>query len=180
MTFFTVGHSTRETSELARIVRDAGVELIVDVRRFPGSRRNPHLSREALQKSLPELGIAYEWWGETLGGRREDTAQTSRHPAWRNAAFQGYADYMDSQDFRDSLAELVARGDEIPLAYMCAETLWWRCHRRLISDALVLAGHEVVHLLDLDKSQPHVLHESVRLDEDGRPTYDVGVNAELF
>jgi len=165
----TVGHGSRSVAELAAVVRDAGVSLIVDVRRFPGSRRHPHLSRAGLEQGLPSLGIAYRWC-EALGGRRSRVAG-SRHTAWRNDAFGAYADHMDGLEFRGALDELLGR---LPLAVMCAETLWWRCHRRLIADAATLAGVNVVHLLEVGKSQPHPLHPDVRPDEEGRPVYDGG------
>ncbi len=163
------------------MLREAGVELLVDVRRFPGSRRHPHFAREALAKSLPSLGIGYDWRGEELGGRRSRRRDgTSRHPAWRNDAFAGYADHMDTSAFRDALTRLEAEAATgTSVAVMCAETLWWRCHRRLIADALVLHGVEVIHLIQLGKSAPHPLHESARAGDDGYPVYDVGVTGEL-
>jgi uncharacterized protein (DUF488 family) len=166
---FTVGHGTRSVPGLAAVVTDAGLARLVDVRRFPGSRRHPHVSRAGLERDLPPLGIAYEWC-EALGGRRNRVAG-SRHSAWRNDAFAGYADHMDSEEFRTALDDVLGR---LPLAVMCAETLWWRCHRRLIADAATLAGIEVVHLLDVGKSQPHALHPDVRSDDEGRPVYDGG------
>ena len=152
MRLFTVGHGTRTTDDLVAVLRDAGVERLVDVRRFTGSRRNPHLSREALAADLP---LAYEWWGEELGGRRQ-AVEPSRHPEWRNAAFRAYADWMDTPMFTGALDRLLASAASVPTAVMCAETLWWRCHRRLIADAAVLRGAEVVHLLDIGKAQVHV------------------------
>ena len=166
---YTVGHGRRSTEDLAAVLADAGVSRLVDVRRFPGSRRNPHLSRDHLEADLPARGIAYEWV-EALGGRRSRVT-ASRHPAWRNDAFAGYADHMDSPEFRAALDDLLTR---LPLAVMCAETLWWRCHRRLVADAATLAGVEVVHLLDVGRSEPHRLHPAVRPDEEGRPVYDGG------
>lgn len=180
MRIFTIGHGTRTIEELVEILRSAGVSRLIDVRRFPGSRRNPHLAGEQLERSLPDHGIAYEWWGEELGGRRSSTPETSRHPAWKVAGFRAYADYMDTDEFRTALLRLEkdARGGP-PLAIMCAETLWWRCHRRLISDALVADGVEVVHLVDRDERQSHSLAEFARIDERGQPVYDVGVDREL-
>ena len=135
-TIHTVGHGTRTTEELVGVVKRAGVETIVDVRRFPGSRRNPHLTREELGESLPKHGIAYDWRGEELGGRRSRASGESRHPAWRNTAFRAYADFMETETFRFALNDLIARAnDGEMMAVMCAETLWWRCHRRLIADA---------------------------------------------
>lgn len=155
----------------------SSVERVVDVRRFPGSRRNPHLSREGLAADLPALGVAYEWWGEELGGRRSSVKdRPSRHPAWRNDAFRAYADYMDTAAFRDALTRLLA---ELPAAVMCAETLWWRCHRRLIADAAVARGAEAVHLLAPGKEQPHEPSDGFRVGEDGWPVYDVGAQPSL-
>jgi uncharacterized protein (DUF488 family) len=178
---FTVGHGTRTLEELVALLRAAEVKLLVDVRRFPGSRRHPHFAREALEASLPALGVEYDWRGEELGGRRSRKKDgTSRHPAWRNDAFGAYADYMDTPAFRDALERLEAGArDGVRLAVMCAETLWWRCHRRLIADALALRGAEVVHLIQPGSSAPHPGNEWARLGDDGYPVYDVGVTGEL-
>ncbi len=176
---FTVGHSTRSTAELADVVRSSGVGRVVDVRRHPGSRRHPHLSRDRLAHDLPALGVGYEWWGEELGGRRR-RASPSRHTAWRNDAFAAYADHMDTDAFRRAFDELLAGLASAPAtALMCAETLWWRCHRRLLADAAVLSGVSVVHVLDVAKTAAHPLHPSVRADEDRRPVYDVGTQLTL-
>lgn len=149
----TVGHGARTAEQLAAVLVDGGVALLVDVRRFPGSRRHPHFGREALARSLP---VAYEWWGEELGGRRPPAAE-SRHPEWRNDAFRAYADWMDTPVFQEALDRLLARAGEAATAVMCSETLWWRCHRRLIAEAACARGVEVVHLLDVGQSQPHPL-----------------------
>ena len=132
-----------------RLLRLAGVTTLIDVRRYPLGRRQPHLSRDALAEELPRLGIGYEWWGEALGGRRPASPGADARTGWRNPAFAGYAEHMATSDFRDALAALEerARGGEA-LAIMCAETLWWRCHRRLIADALVRDGLQVEHLLE--------------------------------
>ena len=172
---FTVGHGTRSTDELLAVLRSGGVGRVVDVRRFPGSRRHPQFGREALAASLAEAGVGYEWAGEQLGGRRSGV-DGSRHPALRNAAFRAYADHMDTPEFRAALARLL---DEVragpPPAVLCAETLWWRCHRRLIADAAVLAGTPVTHLVDERTATPHELAKEARPDDQGRPVYDVGV-----
>jgi uncharacterized protein (DUF488 family) len=180
-TIYTVGHGTRTTDELAGIVKAGNVATIVDVRRFPGSKRNPHLAREALDESLPARGVGYEWWGEELGGRRSRTSDVSRHAAWRNSAFRAYADYMETGVFRAAVDGLIdrARAGE-GLAVMCAETLWWHCHRRLIADALIARKIQVVHLLDTKSTHTHSLHESARVERDGTIVYDVGVDRELL
>lgn len=179
-TLFTLGHGNRSTEELVAVLRGAGVARLVDVRRYPGSRRHPHMSEAALRKSLPDLGVAYEWWGEALGGRRRTVAD-SRHPAWRVDAFRGYADHTDTAEFRDAIARLEALAQaDGPVAVMCAETLWWRCHRRLIADALTVRGTDVVHLLAVNARQPHRLPPSLRVGDDGWPVYDVGADVTMF
>ncbi len=166
---FTVGHGRRSVAELAAVLGNAGVSRLVDVRRFPGSRRSPHLSRAALERDLDALGIDYQWC-EALGGRRR-RVPGSRHSAWHNDAFAGYADHMDTPEFRNALDALLGR---LPLAVMCAESVWWRCHRRLIADAATLAGARVTHLLEVGRAQDHRLHPDVRADAEGRPVYDGG------
>jgi uncharacterized protein (DUF488 family) len=153
---WTVGHGTRTTADLADLVRAAGVGTIIDVRRYPRGRRQPHLARERLAADLPVLGLGYEWWGDALGGRRPAPSRSAPPSSWRSPAFAAYAAYMDTDDFRAALVDLEARaeaGDH--LAIMCAETLWWRCHRRLIADALTAGGFVVRHLID---RPPGVLH----------------------
>lgn len=179
MRVFTIGHGARTLDELVETLRESGVRRLVDVRRFPGSRRHPDFSRASLERTLPAAGPEYEWAGETLGGRRR-ASRTSRHPAWRVEGFRAYADWMDGDVFRDALAALEEEARTTSVAVMCAETLWWRCHRRLIADALALHGFEVVHLLGPGKSQPHVIHPQLRVDPDGRPVYDRGVTPALF
>jgi uncharacterized protein (DUF488 family) len=154
------------------VLRHASVTAIVDIRRFPGSRRHPQFGREALASALGEAGIGYEWQGEPLGGRRSRRSG-SRHTALHAAAFQGYADHMDTAQFRSAIDELVTRAARERLAVMCAETLWWHCHRMLVADALTLRGCEVVHLIGAGERQPHRLHATLRRGEDGWPVYDV-------
>ena len=179
-TVYTIGHGTRAISELIEILRSASVGLLVDVRRFPGSRRHPQFNKDAIERSLRLAGIDYDWRGEELGGRRRNAGATSRHSALRNASFKAYADYMDTQQFRAALGQLEAEAQSgPPLAIMCAETLWWRCHRRHIADALALRGVEVVHLLDPTSHQPHRLHPALRTGDEGEPVYDVGTAAQL-
>jgi uncharacterized protein (DUF488 family) len=175
----TVGHGTRSADELVEVLQAAGIQQVVDVRRFPGSRRHPHFSREEMEQWLPGAGIAYTWRGEELGGRRSRSTGVSRHPAWRNAAFQGYADHTDTEAYRSAIVQLEAESRGTRLAVMCAETLWWRCHRRLIADTLELRGTAVIHLIKPGAEQRHALHPAVRLDQQGWPVYDVGETAEL-
>ena len=152
----TIGHGTRTTDELAALLSSAGVATLIDVRRYPMGRRQPHLSRERLAIDLPERGLAYEWWGEALGGRRSVTGAMVPDSGWRQPAFAAYSAYMASPTFRDALAELEERASAgEALAVMCAETVWWRCHRRLIADALMLDGFAVEHLIDRVPERPH-------------------------
>ncbi len=170
MTLYTIGHGTRSIDELTSVLRDAGVTRVVDVRRFPGSRRNPQFARESLAHALPEAGITYEWDGDTLGGRRHG-AEHTRHPALHNAAFRAYADHMDTDEFRRGLHRLLDEAAREPTAVMCAETLWWRCHRRLIADAATLEGVDVLHL-GMGAPQAHVRTSGMHADDEGRPVYD--------
>ena len=180
MILHTVGHGSRSLDELLATLHAASIGRLVDVRRFPGSRRHPHFARASLETELPRTGIVYDFRGDALGGRRQATGP-SRHPAWREPSFRAYADYMDTPVFRAALAALedtAAAGP--PLAFMCAETLWWQCHRRLIADALTVRGAEVLHLIGTAPARPHVLHPDLRVDDEGRPVYDLHVSGTLL
>jgi uncharacterized protein (DUF488 family) len=179
MRIFTIGHGNRSLDDLVATLRAAGVERLVDVRRYPGSRRSPHFGRDALAVSLPGAGIAYDLRGDALGGRRRGEP-VSRHPAWRDPSFRAYADYMDTPAFREALLRLEEDAARVPLAFMCAETLWWQCHRRLVADALALRRVEVVHLLRPFDARPHTLHPDLRAGEDGWPVYDLHVTGDLL
>jgi uncharacterized protein (DUF488 family) len=171
-TIWTIGHGTRSVLELTELLRAAGIEKLVDVRRFPGSHRNPQFSRDRLAVELPAAGIHYDWRGDELGGRRS-LGPGNLNTSWTNRAFRAYAAHMESADFRTALAVLeteTAAGRR--QALMCAETLWWRCHRRLIADALVLEGFDVRHLIDHVPGQLHQLHPGVRRDDAGALIYD--------
>ena len=175
----TIGHGTKSSEELIEMLQTTDVRRLVDVRRFPGSSRHPQFSRAALERSLEAAKLDYEWRGEELGGRRSGT-ESSRHPAWRNRSFRAYADHMDTVGFRAALEALEEIAvNELP-AVMCAETLWWHCHRRLIADALLLRGTRVVHLLSPGSAQEHVLNPAARASDDGWPVYDLGVTPDLI
>jgi uncharacterized protein (DUF488 family) len=141
---FTIGHSTHALDAFAGLLAGHGVRRIADVRRFPGSRRHPHFNRDALAAELERRGIAYTHF-EALGGRRS-VRPGSPNGGWDNAAFQGYADHMANASFAAGLAELEALAAAEPTAVMCAEALWWQCHRRLVADALVARGWAVDHI----------------------------------
>lgn len=169
MTVYTVGHSTRPSGALLPILRDAGVELIADVRAHPGSRRHPQYNREALARWLPEAGIAYRHMPR-LGGRRK-RASRSPNGGWRDPAFRAFADHMGSEEFRAALAELEDAARERVTAIMCAEAVWWRCHRRLIADALLLRGWRVEHLGVGAAPTPHELPAFAIVGPGGEITY---------
>jgi uncharacterized protein (DUF488 family) len=164
----TVGHSTLERDELVALLRTHGVDAIADVRRFPGSRRLPHFNAEALRVALPADGIAYDHF-EELGGRRS-RVPGSPNAGWDNAAFQGYADHMASEEFARGLERLEAWAAQRRVALMCAEAPWWRCHRRLLADALVVRDVPVRHILGPDRAAEHELTEFAEV-EGGRLTY---------
>ena len=140
----TVGHSTLPLESLLKALADNGVKRLVDVRAFPGSRRHPQFGREALERSVPAAGIQYEWTPD-LGGRRKMAAE-SVNGGWRNASFRAYADYMQTPEFVAALERLIEISQRDPVAYMCSEAVPWRCHRTLISDALMARGFEVEHI----------------------------------
>ncbi|WP_338090784.1 DUF488 domain-containing protein [Planosporangium thailandense] len=169
---FTVGHGARPIDAFLAVLRSAEVAVVVDIRRYPGSRKHPQFGRDALARALREHGIGYEWQGEALGGRRSRRPD-SRHPALHSASFAGYADHMDTAGFRDAVDALVARAPEERLAIMCAETYWRNCHRMLVADALTVRGATVVHLLDAGRREEHRLHPTMRRGADGWPVYDV-------
>ena len=154
MRLWTIGHSIRKIDHFISLLEENGIKLVVDVRSFPGSRRYPQFNKEALADSLGQRGIRYEHLLE-LGGRRRPT-KDSRNTAWRNAAFRGYADYMETEEFRKGVERLLDLANEVgPTAIMCAEAVWWRCHRALISDYLKIRGVEVVHIVDASRTEPH-------------------------
>jgi uncharacterized protein (DUF488 family) len=165
----TVGHSNHEEDEFVELLRGAGVELIADVRRYPGSRRQPHFERTALAAILLEAGVGYRWLGETLGGRRRPLPN-SPNGAWQSDQFRGYADHMASNEFAAGLAELEDLARKQRVAVMCAEGWWVRCHRRLIADALTARGWRVLHLGANGRLEEHGLTDFAVVD-DGVVTY---------
>ena len=172
----TVGHGTLRAEELAELLGSAGVQLVVDVRSAPGSRRNPHFGRAELERWLPTAGIDYRW-EKDLGGHRRPL-EGSANTALRHPAFRGYADYMATGSFAAGLAGLLAEAAARPTVAMCAETLWWRCHRRLIADAAaLLAGVEVCHLGHDGRVSAHRVTERARVanaEGTARLVYDAG------
>lgn len=159
----TIGHGTSDRAELARRLTDAGIQTLVDVRRFPGSRRNPEVSREALQEWVPGEGITYVWEGR-LGGRRQvPKDQPDADTWWRVAAFRAYAAYTREPEFQAAMTELVERARRETVAVMCSEFVWWRCHRRLVADAAVLVhGLPVEHVMPDGRRTAHEPSEGAR------------------
>ena len=166
----TVGHSTHDIAAFVALLRAAGIRTLVDVRVAPGSRRNPQFRRETLSRALEGDDISYTWEGEHLGGFRK-ARPDSRNTALRNKGFRGYADHMETEGFRGALDRVLRRADASPTAVMCAEAVWWRCHRGLIADAVVAGSDEVRHLMPDGTTQEHRLREMIRV-EDGAPVYD--------
>ena len=167
-TIWTIGHSTRTLEEFLALLGEYRIGAIADVRSFPGSRRYPHFAREALTESLPAHGITYQWIPK-LGGRRR-VQKDSPNTAWRNASFQAYADYLATAEFAEGLGELLPLAAAKRTAMMCAEVVWWRCHRSIVSDVLKLRGIEVIHIIDAKHTTVHPYTSPARI-EGGRLSY---------
>jgi uncharacterized protein (DUF488 family) len=144
-TLWTIGHSTRSLDEFIALLKDNGIEVLADVRHFPGSRKYPHFNVEPLRQALHDAGIRYEAFTE-LGGRRKVLPDSS-NTAWRHPAFRGYADYMQTDAFHEGIERLKALASERRTAIMCSEAVWWRCHRGLISDVFKLHGALILHIM---------------------------------
>jgi uncharacterized protein (DUF488 family) len=158
---WTVGHSTRPIAEFLETLKSFDIKVLIDVRSFPGSRRYPHFNRELLRASLAEVGVEYHHFPE-LGGRRA-AQPDSNNMAWRNKTFRGYADYMETDQFREGVARLLEVASESRTSIMCAEAVWWRCHRSLISDYLKANGADVRHIMAAGKSESHPFTSAARI-----------------
>lgn len=169
-TLYTVGHGARPIDEFLALLAGAGIRRLVDVRTAPGSRKHPQFGQEALARALEAAGVSYEWRKELGGFRRARPG--SRHLAIRSPGFRGYADHMETAEFGEALAGLLRVAAATPTAIMCAETLWWRCHRRMIADAVTVRGWEVLHLLPGREPQRHALHQAARLEGGDVLVYD--------
>ncbi|MGW9497907.1 DUF488 domain-containing protein [Streptomyces prasinus] len=165
----TVGHSTRDFEEMLELLRGHDITCLVDVRSYPSSRKYPQWNRTAIIDALPS-GIEYRWIAELGGRRHTPKGVPSENGAWRVKGFRDYADYMAGEEFAEGLSELLELAEEEQPAIMCSEAVPWRCHRRLISDALIVAGAEVVHIMSGTTSRPAVLNEHARV-RDGRLIY---------
>jgi uncharacterized protein (DUF488 family) len=166
---WTIGHSTRSAVEFSDILLAHKLEVLVDVRSFPGSRRYPQFNKLVLAESLGKIGITYRHL-PSLGGRRKPKADSKNH-AWKNASFRAYADYMESGDFKEGISELVELAGKHRTTVMCAEAVWWRCHRSLIADYLKAIGSSVWHILDATHTQLHP-YTTAALIVDGELSYE--------
>jgi uncharacterized protein (DUF488 family) len=171
-TLYTIGHSTRSLDELIDALQAHSIQTLVDIRSFPMSRRLPHFNRESLEKALPAAGIKYVWMKD-LGGRRKKSLDDSPNVALRNQSFRNYADYMLSPEFERTITDLIKLGEQSRTAYLCAERVYFRCHRMLVSDWLVARGHEVSHIDDAKPAKAHKLMSEARL-VDGQLIYRGG------
>ncbi len=165
---WTIGHSTRSGEEFIELLRENRIEALADVRRFPGSRRHPQFGQAELAAALKREGIEYVHFSE-LGGRRP-AQPDSPNTAWRNEAFRGYADYMETKEFARGIGRLLVLAKAKRTAIMCAEALWWQCHRSLIADYLKAEDHTVWHILTAGKLQLHSFSGAARL-VDGKLSY---------
>jgi len=171
-TIFTIGHGNRAIGEFVALLREAGIECVVDVRAYPVSRRHPQFARESLDKSLADAGVRYVWEGIALGGRRK-LEKHSPHVALKNPGFRAYAGHMATEDFQRALDRLIETGDGRRAAIMCAERLPWKCHRYLVADSLVALGVPVTHIVVPNQMRNHELSKLARNDS-GRLIYDAG------
>jgi uncharacterized protein (DUF488 family) len=158
---WTIGHSTRTWVEFLGLLTEYRIEAVADVRRFPGSRRYPYFGRDVLADTVPAQDIAYQWLPK-LGGRRKARSD-SLNTGWRSAAFRGYADHLASAEFHDGLKELLTLASHRRTTLMCAESVWWRCHRALIANVLTVRGIEVVHILDAKHVVEHPMTPPARV-----------------
>jgi len=168
-TLYTIGHSTRALEELVETLRAHQIKTLVDIRAFPMSRRLPQFNRESLAETLPASGIRYVWM-KSLGGYRKKILDESPNIGLRNDSFRNYADYMLTADFESAMDELIKLAGQAPTAYMCAERIYFHCHRMLVSDWLVAHGHEVLHIDGTGPVRAHKLTAEARMI-DGRLIY---------
>jgi len=174
----TLGHGTATADELAQVIREAAIESVVDVRSVPKSRRHPQFWREAMERWVPEQSGSTYRWESALGGFRKANRE-SPNIALRHPSFRAYADYMETEAFSRALAVILARAATSRVAILCSETLWWRCHRRLIADAAVLLhGVDVQHVMHDGTLRPHIPTVGVRVTADGGLRYDLLFEAE--
>ncbi len=161
-TLFTIGHSTRSLEELIAVLQAHAIQTLVDIRSFPASRRLPYFNHESLESALPRADIQYVWM-KSLGGYRKKIRNDSPNMALRSTNFRNYADHMLTPEFQDAITELLRLAEQSRVAYMCAERVWFHCHRMLVSDWLVAHGHTVLHIDGGGAPRPHRLTPEARL-----------------
>jgi uncharacterized protein (DUF488 family) len=167
---YTIGHGARDIEAFLGLLESAEIRRLVDVRTAPGSRKHPQFGRDALAGALEDRGIEYVWTGKELGGWRR-ARPDSRHTGITSPGFRGYADHMESDEFREARRWLMETAAHVPTAVMCAESLWWKCHRRMLADSVLAAGGEVRHIMEGGRLDPHRLHPAARIERDV-PVYD--------
>jgi uncharacterized protein (DUF488 family) len=176
-TVWSLGHSSRPWDAFGALLRAHGIGAIADIRAFPTSRRWPHFNQEAMTQQLADAGVLYRWL-PALGGRRHRPRPDSPHHAWTVAGFRNYADHMETAEFRAGLDALLALARERPTAFLCAEALYWRCHRRLVADKLKSLGWHVLHITGEQAAEEHRYPRFLRIVE-GRLLYDVVQPADV-
>lgn len=164
----TIGHSTRTQQEFIKMLKSFSVEMLVDIRAYPSSKRYPHFNKENLETALSANNIRYIHL-KSLGGRRQQ-GPDSKNTAWKNAGFRGYADYMETNEFKTAIQQLEAIGLTQKTAYMCSEAVWWSCHRSLVSDYLKINGWSVYHIMDVGKATEHTYTKPAKI-VDGKLSY---------
>lgn len=171
MTLTSVGHGALDRSGLTTLLREAGIEALIDIRRYPGSRRNPDVASDAMARWLPDAGISYRW-DARLGGRRRPP-EVVEDTWWRVSQFAAYAAYTRTSEFAAGLAELLEQADRQRAAMMCSEAVWWRCHRRLVADVAVLGfSVPVLHLMHNGRLADHPPSDGARVRGDGQLVWD--------
>lgn len=163
---FTIGHSTHPLDRFLTLLSRHGIEALADIRRFPGSRKHPHFNRDRLASALPSANVEYRWF-EALGGRRKGSGGSPCNLGLRNESFRSYADYMATSEFQEAVGELLGLAQGKRTAFMCSEGLYWRCHRRLVSDYLLTRGILVRHIMPDGTLRPHALTEGASIDSGG-------------
>ena len=174
---WTIGHSTHSLEEFTAMLKSFQIEMVADIRSFPGSRRVPHFNKEALEVSLPQAGFQYIHI-RNLGGRRK-VHPDSKNSAWRHPAFRGYADFMETETFLGGIRELEQAAFTQRTAYMCSEAVWWRCHRSMVSDYLKAEGWKVMHIMGIEKAAEHPYTQPARII-DGRLSYAIEPSGNEF
>jgi len=177
--FFTIGHSNRSLEEFVELLRSADIRLLADIRKFPRSRANPQFNVDTLGESLAPFGISYEWMS-SLGGRRAivKSVPPDVNGLWRNLSFHNYADYALSSEFDAGLRHLLERGREQRCAIMCSEAVWWRCHRRIVTDYLLANGESVFHIMAPGRFEPAQMTQGAVIRPDGKVVYPWGLTGE--